>query len=90
VFAQLSSARSRAKPRDVQADLQARLPVKLAVRLMETGMPLDDLLKLDKGSVIPVQLGARAQVLAGATPLFTAQVAEDNGRLCLTAFEDME
>ena len=90
VFAQLSSARSRAKPRDAQTDLQARLPVKLAVRLMETGMPLDDLLKLDKGSVIPVQLGARAQVLAGATPLFTAQVAEDNGRLCLTAFEDME
>ncbi|WP_206995180.1 FliM/FliN family flagellar motor C-terminal domain-containing protein [Trinickia mobilis] len=89
VFARLSSARSRAK-REPGADLQARLPLTLAVRLMETGMPLDALLKLRAGAVIPVQLGTRAQVLAGATPLFTAQVAEDNGRLCLTAFEDME
>jgi flagellar motor switch protein FliM len=90
VFVRLSAARSRAKPRESETDLPARLPVRLAVRLMETGMPIDDLLKLTKGAVIPVQIGARAQVLAGATPLFTAQVAEDNGRLCLTAFEDME
>jgi flagellar motor switch protein FliM len=90
VFAHLSSARSRTQAREITGDLKTRLPVKLAVRLMETGMPLHELLALRQGSVIPVQIGSRAQVLAGLTPLFTAQVAEDNGRLCLTAFEDTE
>ena len=67
----------------------SRLRLAIVARLLEKDVPLSTVLDLRVGDVIPVRLGA-ADVLVGDSRLFTARVAEHKGRLCLTAFEDVE
>lgn len=88
----LSSARLRAaSPRPSAADLPlpARLQFTLTARLLDTEIPLGVLLDSSIGDVIPVSLGG-ADVLIGSSRLFTASIAENRGKLCLTSFADVE
>lgn len=66
-----------------------RLQLTLVARLLEKELPLGRLLDTRVGDVIPVSLGA-TDVLVDESRLFTARVAEHKGKLCLTAFEDVE
>ncbi|RZI44228.1 FliM/FliN family flagellar motor switch protein [Herbaspirillum sp. HC18] len=69
--------------------LPARLHVKLTGRLTTKQMQLGELLDIRVGDVIPVRLG-RTDVMLDDSRLFTAAVAEHEGKLCLTSFEDVE
>ncbi|HVZ37036.1 MAG TPA: FliM/FliN family flagellar motor C-terminal domain-containing protein [Polyangiaceae bacterium] len=69
--------------------LPARLQLAMTARLLEKQMPLGAVLDLRVGDVIPISL-ARADVLVGDSRLFTATVAENKGKLCLTTFEEVE
>lgn len=69
--------------------LGAQLPLTIVARLLEQDMPLGALMDLRVGDVIPVRLGT-ADVLVEDARLFEASVAEHQGKLCLTAFEDIE
>jgi flagellar motor switch protein FliM len=79
----VSSSRTAATP------LASRLSLTLVGRLLEKELPLSVLLDARVGDVIPVSLGA-TDVLVDDARLFTARVAEHKGKLCLTAFEDVE
>lgn len=63
------------------------LPVMLVARLLEKELPLGQVLDLRVGDVIPVHVGP-ADVLVDHTRLFQATVAEHQGKLCLTSFDD--
>jgi flagellar motor switch protein FliM len=65
------------------------LQLTLVARLLEKQMPLGSLLDTRIGDVIPVSLGT-SDVLVGDSRLFTASITEHKGKLCLTAFEDVE
>ncbi len=83
---------NRSRARDAAADpqpLAARLQLTLAGRLLHREMPLGELIDVRVGDVIPVSLGA-TDVLIDDSRLFRAVVAERNGKLCLTSFEDVE
>jgi flagellar motor switch protein FliM len=69
--------------------LPARLQLKLTAHLTSKEIPLGDLLEMRVGDVIPIMLG-RTDVLLDDSCLFTATVAENQGKLCLTYFEDVE
>ena len=69
--------------------LGAQLPLTIVARLLEQDMPLGALMDLRVGDVIPVRLGT-ADVLVEDACLFEASVAEHQGKLCLTSFEDIE
>jgi len=69
--------------------LAAKLQVKLDGRLVNKEITLGALFDLKVGDVIPVTVG-RADVLLDEACLFTAAVAENKGKLCLTSFEDAE
>lgn len=76
-------ARMRREP------LASTLRVKLDGRLVSKQVTLAELFDLKVGDVIPVSVG-RADVLLDEARLFTAAVAENKGKLCLTSFEDAE
>ncbi|AMC36082.1 FliM/FliN family flagellar motor switch protein [Janthinobacterium sp. B9-8] len=67
-----------------------QLKIKCHVHLAEKSLTLDDVLKLKIGEILPISLQARANVYIGKSKLFTASVAENNGALCLTSFEDAD
>lgn len=69
--------------------LARRLPLTLQARLLERPMLLGELLELRPGSLIPIHMG-HAEVLVEGSRLFTASVAEHQGKLCLSSFEDAE
>jgi len=69
--------------------LPRRLVLKLQARLLEQELPLGQVLDLRPGSLIPVRL-ADATILVDGSPLMQAAVAEHQGKLCLTSFEDLE
>lgn len=69
--------------------LATKLQVKLDGRLVSKEITLGALFDLKVGDVIPVSMG-RADVLLDEARLFTAAVAESQGKLCLTSFEDAE
>lgn len=71
------------------AQLPHRLSVTLHARLLEQTVPLGELLALSPGDVLPVQLRATEVRVDGAR-LFTASVAEHQGKLCLTSFADAD
>jgi flagellar motor switch protein FliM len=73
---------------DVQ-QLAKRLTLKLEARLLEQTLPLGELLALRPGDLIPVRLKT-TDVLVDGSHLFTASVAEHQGKLCLTSFADAE
>ena len=63
------------------------LPVTLVARLLEKELPLGQVLDLRVGDLIPVHVGP-ADVLVDQARLFQATVAEHQGKLCLTSFDD--
>ncbi len=88
----LSSSRTRAaSPKAPVSDLPlpGGLQFTLTARLLDTEIPLGLLLDSSIGDVIPVSLRG-ADVLIGGSRLFTASVAENRGKLCLTSFVDVE
>jgi flagellar motor switch protein FliM len=78
-----------ARDRAAAGPLATRLPVQLHGRLVSKQVTLATLFGLKVGDIIPVSLG-RADVLLDDSRLFTAAVAEHQGKLCLTSFEDAE
>lgn len=71
---------------DYGGPLPPRLPLTLTARLLQQEMSLGDLLDLKVGDIIPIKMGA-AEVLIDDVRLFTAAVADNKGKLCLTCFE---
>jgi flagellar motor switch protein FliM len=61
----------------------------LRATLLEQTMLLGDLLVLKPGDIIPVRLKGTDVTVDGAR-LFTASVAEHQGKLCLTSFSDAD
>jgi flagellar motor switch protein FliM len=90
----LADSQTPRAPRPRQAALQPlarRLDVKLQARLLEQTVTLGELLDLRPGDVVPVRPNLKAtQVLVDGSCLFTASVAEHQGKLCLTAFADAQ
>jgi flagellar motor switch protein FliM len=71
--------------------LARRLDVKLQARLLQQTLSLGALLDLRPGDLVPVRLNPKAtQVLVDGACLFTASVAEHQGKLCLTSFADAD
>ncbi len=69
--------------------LAMRLPLTLTAQLLRKELLLGELMDLRAGDVIPISLGA-TDVLIDDSRLFTATVAEQKGKLCLTSFEFVE
>lgn len=80
------------RPRTTQPQaLARRLDVKLQARLLQQTLSLGELLDLRPGDLVPVRLNPKAtQVLVDGSCLFTASVAEHQGKLCLTSFADAD
>lgn len=76
-------------PRADTQQLAKQLKLKLEARLLEQTLPLGELLDLRPGDLIPVRLKSTDVLVDGAL-LFTASVAEHQGKLCLTSFVDAE
>ena len=85
----LKEERSSVRTGRASEPLATGLAVKLEGRLASKEMLLETLFALKVGDVIPVSVG-RADVLLDESRLFTANVAEHKGKLCLTSFEDAE
>lgn len=86
-------APNRDRPRQKQMaatkPFPARLQLTLQARLLEKEVPLATLLDLRLGDVLPISVGD-ADVLIGDSRLFTASVAEHQGKLCLTSLADVD
>ncbi|WP_434634424.1 FliM/FliN family flagellar motor switch protein [Chromobacterium sp. CV08] len=67
-----------------------QLRLRLNARLLEQELPLGAILDLKPGSVLPIKLPPRALACVSGSPLFGAQVAERQGKLCLSGFADIE
>ncbi|PAT00006.1 MAG: hypothetical protein BSR46_05170 [Candidatus Dactylopiibacterium carminicum] len=90
LLSRLAPVRDATRPRtDNGKPFPTRLQLTLVARLLETELPLGRLLDTRVGDVIPVSMGT-TDVLIDDSRLFTARVAEHKGKLCLTAFEDVE
>lgn len=88
----LAPQRDKGASVSASAGMQAlggQLPLTIVARLLEQDMPLGALMDLRVGDVIPVRLGS-ADVLVEDARLFEATVAEHQGKLCLSSFEDIE
>ncbi|KWH08515.1 hypothetical protein WT59_22040 [Burkholderia territorii] len=91
LFAHLKSTMSRgAGIARNGTPLASQLRIRLTAQLMETEVPFGDLLRLRPGSILPVRLHAAARVLASGTQVFSATIAEHDGKLCLTSFDYVE
>ncbi|AJC21213.1 hypothetical protein RO07_13295 [Pandoraea pulmonicola] len=91
LFEKLSGTLQR-PPRTARggAVLSHELRVTLTARLLEMEVPFGELLRLRKGDILPVRMPAAARVFAGDSDVFTAIVAEHNGKLCLTSFNFLD
>lgn len=70
--------------------LDSRIPIRLTARMLTRDVPLDDVMRMAPGDVMPVRLPDTADVLVEGVCLYRAVVAEHGGTLCLTAFEELE
>ncbi|RTL32034.1 MAG: FliM/FliN family flagellar motor switch protein [Rhodocyclaceae bacterium] len=86
---QLAPTRDRPGEPSAAQPFPRRLQLALTARLLEKDIPLGRLLDLRVDDVIPVNMGP-SDVLIDDSRVFTAQVVEYRGKLCLTAFEDVE
>ena len=69
--------------------LDRRLTLTLQARLLERELDLGTVLDLVPGALIPIRL-ADATVMVQGSALMSAAVAEHQGKLCLTSFQDLE
>ncbi len=95
VFAQVLRQLARHDGAQTQGKPLARpfaeqLTITLNARVMEKHLSLGEIFDLKVGSVLPVSLQQQADVYIGRTRVFTAAVAENHGKLCLTSFDDAE
>lgn len=88
LLARLAPGRPRA-PLPAEQDLARLLTLKLQARLLQHELSLGELLSLRPGSLLPIRL-RDSDVLVDGQRLFTATVAEHQGKLCLTSFQDAE
>jgi flagellar motor switch protein FliM len=65
-----------------------RIPVTINAQMLSHDLLLDELIHLAPGDILPVRLPATAEVLVEGSPLYRAVIAEQNGTLWLTSFED--
>lgn len=87
---QLAPLRTKAGEQlDQAVPLPTRLMLTVVARLLQKDIPLGQLADLKVGDVIPISLGA-TDVLIDDSRLFTAAVAEHQGKLCLTSFADVD
>jgi flagellar motor switch protein FliM len=77
----------RARPAPVP--LVRHLQLRLSARLVQQQMQLGELVDLRVGDILPITMG-RTGVFVDEARLFDAAVAEHQGRLCLTSFEDAD
>ncbi|MEK6349363.1 MAG: FliM/FliN family flagellar motor C-terminal domain-containing protein [Burkholderia sp.] len=75
---------------DAGAALDSRIPIRLTARMLTRDVPLEDVMRMAPGDVMPVRLPDTAEVLVEGVCLYRAVVAEHGGTLCLTAFEEVE
>lgn len=83
---------ARAESGSTQPDpsqLPRQLQLKIQARLLEQQIPLGQLVDLRPGDLIPIRLKT-TDVLVDGSRLFTASVAEHQGKLCLTSFADAD
>ncbi|WP_185756425.1 FliM/FliN family flagellar motor C-terminal domain-containing protein [Pandoraea apista] len=71
------------------AMLASRLKIPLTAQLLEMELPFGDVLGLHAGSVLPIRWRSSARVLTNGSPLFSATVAEHDGKLCLIDLTDL-
>ena len=76
-------------PKPDSRPLAKRLTLKIEARLLEQVMPLGQVLDLRPGDLVPIRLKT-TDVLVDGSRLFTASVAEHQGKLCLTSFADAD
>ena len=76
--------------RQPAASFTEQLRLRLDSRLLQMQLPLGDVLDLQPGSVLPVRLPPKADVLIGQRLVFAANVVERGGKLCLTSFQDVD
>jgi flagellar motor switch protein FliM len=86
---QLSAQHRPSRPPAQQQALDHRLALTLQARLLERALDLGAVLDLRPGALIPIRL-ADATVMVEGSPLMSAAVAEHQGKLCLTSFQDLE
>ncbi len=70
----------------LQAKVEERLqqvPLRLQTTLCEKSLTLGDVMDLQVGDVIPVDMPSQLTVRAGNSPLYKARIAERNGNLVL-------
>ena len=70
----------------LQANVEERLqqvPLRLQTTLCEKSLTLGDVMDLQVGDVIPVDMPSQLTVRAGNSPLYKARIAERNGNLVL-------
>lgn len=89
VLRHLAGPGRSAKTTKAAQPLPRRLTLKMQARLLERELPLGSVLDLRPGSLIPVRL-ADATLMVEGSPLMRAAVAEYQGKLCLTSFQDLE
>jgi flagellar motor switch protein FliM len=88
LFAGLAPRASRQA--EAAQPLASTLRLRLEARLLSMEVPLGTLLDLKPGDVLPARVNERAEVRIGPSSLFTAAVAEHDGKLWLTSFADVE
>lgn len=86
---QLSAQHRPSRPPVQQPPLDRRLALTLQARLLERELALGEVLDLRPGALIPIRL-ADATVMVEGSALMSAAVAEHQGKLCLTSFQDLE
>lgn len=86
---ELPARAEAAAPKPEPAKLVRQLQLKIEARLLEQQIPLGQLLDLRPGDLIPIRLKT-TDVLIDGSRLFTASVAEHQGKLCLTSFADAD
>ncbi|WP_431287147.1 FliM/FliN family flagellar motor switch protein [Roseateles chitinivorans] len=86
---QLSARQRPSRTAAQQQPLDRRLALTLQARLLERELDLGAVLDLRPGTLIPIRL-ADATVMVEGSPLMSAAVAEHQGKLCLTSFQDLE
>lgn len=91
LFDHLKSSMSRARSvKRERPSPSTQLRLKLTAQLVEMSVPFGDVLRLRPGTVLPVRLHTPARVMTHDAQLFTASIAEHNGKLCLTSFVYVE